>query len=86
MVTIPKDIKKDYVVHSNTMNKDYKIGEACRVSNPRLQALYIRKNVEILDIFDTEDIYTGDPVVCMYFKKDERTDELYELWKKHELR
>lgn len=85
MVYMDKENQKKYIIHSNTMNKDYKLNEVVRVGNPRLQALFVKHNVEILDIFDTEDIYTGDPVVCMYFRKDEKTNELFDLWKKHKL-
>ena len=74
-----------YKIRSDVTGKIYNVKDTIRVGNPRLQALFIKHKAEILDVYQTEDIYTGEPIVCMLFDK-KKTDHLHELWKKHELR
>ena len=72
-------------VYSHTTNKCYDVKKTVRVGIPKLQALYLKHNVKLLDVYYTEDIYTQDPVVIMLFDK-EQSKPYYDLWLKHELK
>ena len=75
----------DNKIYSHTTNRYYDIKKTIRVGLPQLQALYIKKNVDLYDVYCAEDIYTHEPVVVMLFDK-EQSAPLYELWQKHELK
>lgn len=82
---VKEDKDMENKAYSYTTNKYYDIKKCVRVGLPKLQALYLKHNVPLYDVYYTDDLYSGEPVVIMLFDK-EKSKPLYELWQKHELK
>lgn len=72
-------------IHSDVTGKDYDIRKVVTVRNVREAALFIKHGAELIDVYPTEDLYSGDAILCFIFDR-EATKGLFDLWQKHELK
>ena len=63
----------------------YSLRDVARIIDQKQQKLYIKHNAYPVDMYTTVDEITGEDKLVMLFNRSE-TKDLYELWKKHELR
>lgn len=70
-------------VFSPTTGKVYYTSDVCRIVNPLQIAYYMRKGVELLDIYPSKDRWNKD--ILVYIVSRQQTSELYKAWCNHEI-
>lgn len=66
--------------YSESINKTYPLSDAVRILNIRQAMFYLKKNIELYDIYPSEDFNTGEPVLVFIFAREQSKDA-YEEWK-----
>ena len=77
--------EKSNLITSDVTGITYDPKEVVRLLNAKQIALFIRFGCKVVDIYDSVDFKTGEPVLVVLFYKKE-TAVPYDLWCKHELK
>ena len=73
-------MKNDNYNYSKITRKTYPLSDAMRILNIRQALFYLKKGIELYDIYPSEDFNTGDPVLVFIFSFAQ-SKEAYEEWK-----
>lgn len=68
-----------YMKVSELTGKKYNLFGIIRILNPKQAAYYVNNGLELLDIENSFDRKTGDPVFVFYFDR-ESTRDVYDAW------
>ena len=64
---------------------DYFSESIIRIINLKQAMSYLSNGAELMDIYTSRNRKTNDPVLVFVFNKNEKLQELYDLWCKHKL-
>lgn len=70
---------------SKISGESYRLKDVVRIIDQKQQKLYIKHETYPIDMYTTSDLNTGEDLLVMLFSREE-TQQLYTLWKKHELK
>lgn len=74
----------DYEI-SKISGEKYSLKDVVRIKDQKQQKLYIKHELYPVDMYTTTDINTGEDLLIMLFSR-EKSQPLYLLWKKRELK
>lgn len=69
------------LVYSDITGKNYPLSDAVRILNVKQAFYYIKSNVELYDLYPSNDFKTGKEVLVFIFSK-EQSKPYYEEWMK----